>query len=228
MKLSHCQPSPQVSPYIYQNRSDSRSPIGIKATARQPGGLSPPARRSADYSARPPVLEEIARIVRQPKSKLRGRERINRRVGRKANQRKVEKHFEITVDDDNLTWARDPAKIAAEAQLDGIYVVRTSLGADAINAHEAVEAYKSLSRVERAFRNLKMVRLEVRPVYVYSADRVRAQVFLCALACYVEWHIPTTSSRSPPSQPSSRAAPSNCSTWTPGKCSQYKVSSRST
>ena len=146
-------------------------------------------KREALLSATEAILEEIARIVRQPKSKLRGHERINRRVGREANRRKVEKHFEITVVDDNLTWVRDPAKIAAEAQLDGIYVVRTSLGADAINAHEAVEAYKSLSRVERAFRNLKMARLEVRPVYVYSADHVRAHVFLCALACYVEWHM---------------------------------------
>ena len=135
------------------------------------------------------ILEEIARSVRRPGSQLRGRDRINRRVGRDANRRKVEKHFTITVTDDDLTWARDEAKIAAEARLDGIYVVRTSLGAEAIGADEAVEAYKSLASVERAFRSIKTTRLKVRPVYVYNAGRVRAHVFLCMLAYYVEWHL---------------------------------------
>ena len=135
------------------------------------------------------ILEEIARSVRRPGSQLRGRDRINRRVGRDANRRKVEKHFTITVTDDDLTWARDEAKIAAEARLDGIYVVRTSLGAEAIGADEAVEAYKSLASVERAFRAIKTTRLKVRPVYVYNAGRVRAHVFLCMLAYYVEWHL---------------------------------------
>ena len=135
------------------------------------------------------ILEEIARVVRQPNSKLRGQERINRRVGREANRRKVEKHFRITVSDNNLTWTRDQDSIAAEARLDGIYIVRTSLPAEAISAHDAVYAYKSLAQIERAFRYCKNTRLEVRPVYVYSAEHVRAHVFLCALACYVEWHL---------------------------------------
>ena len=135
------------------------------------------------------ILGRIAEIVRRKGSKLRGAEKINRRVGREANRRKVEKHFDITVTDDDLTFKRNAGKIAAEARLDGIHIVRTSLDANAIGAHEAVEAYKSLSRVERAFRNLKSARLEVRPMYVYSAGRVRAHVFLCALACHVEWHL---------------------------------------
>ena len=88
--------------------------------------------------------------------------------------------FTITVTDDDLTWTRNEAGIAAEARLDGIYIVRTSLPADAIAADEAVDAYKALARIERAFRNLKTTRLEVRPIYVYSADHVRAHVFLCA------------------------------------------------
>ena len=135
------------------------------------------------------ILERIAQIVRRAGSKLRGRDRINRRVGREANRRKVEKHFDIVVRDDDLIWSRNEEKIAGEALLDGIYIVRTSLDAAAIGAYEAVEAYKSLSRVERAFRNLKTARLDVRPVYVYSTDRVRAHVFLCTLACHVEWHL---------------------------------------
>ena len=99
------------------------------------------------------ILEEIARVVRQPHSKLRGRDRINRRVGREANRRKVQKHFQISVSDNNLTWSRDEDSIAAEAQLDGIYIIRTSLPAEAISAHDAVYAYKSLAQIERAFRN---------------------------------------------------------------------------
>ncbi len=135
------------------------------------------------------ILERIAEIVRRPGSRLRGRDRINRRVGREANRRKVEKHFDIRVQDDDLTFTRNVEKITAEAQLDGIYIVRTSLDDTAIGAHQAVAAYKSLSRVERAFRTLKSARLKVRPVYVYSAERVRAHVFLCTLACYVEWRL---------------------------------------
>ena len=135
------------------------------------------------------ILERIAGIVRRKGSKLRGLEKINRRVGREANRRKVEKHFDIEVTDEDLTFKRNTEKIAAEARLDGIYIVRTSLDAEALDAHGAVTAYKSLSRVERAFRNLKSARLKVRPVYVYSPERVRAHVFLCALACHVEWHL---------------------------------------
>lgn len=135
------------------------------------------------------ILERIAGIVRRKGSKLRGLEKINRRVGREANRRKVEKHFDIAATDEDLTFKRNTGKIAAEARLDGIYIVRTSLDAEALNAHGAVKAYKSLSRVERAFRNLKSARLKVRPVYVYSPERVRAHVFLCALACHVEWHL---------------------------------------
>ena len=135
------------------------------------------------------ILQRIAEIVRRKGSRLRGLEKINRRVGREANRRKVEKHFDIAVTDEDLTFERNAGKIAAEARLDGIYIVRTSLDANAIGAHQAVQAYKSLARVERAFRNLKSARLQVRPMYVYSAGRVRAHVFLCALACHVEWHL---------------------------------------
>ena len=135
------------------------------------------------------ILGRIAGIVRRKGSKLRGLEKINRRVGREANRRKVEKHFDIAVADDDLTFKRNAGKIAAEARLDGIYIVRTSLDADALDAHRAVAAYKSLARVERAFRTLKSARLRVRPVHVYGAERVRAHVFLCTLACHVEWHL---------------------------------------
>ena len=141
-------------------------------------------KREALLEATEEILETIAQGLRH-----RGRDWINRRVGREANRRKVEKHFQITVSDEALTWSRNQEKIAAEARLDGLYVIRTSLDAATMGPGEVVEAYKSLSRVEQAFRSLKTTRLQVRPVYVYNADRVRAHLFLCMLAYYVEWHL---------------------------------------
>ena len=132
------------------------------------------------------LLEKIAASVRQ--SRLRGRDQINRRVGRDANRKRVEKHFDITVSDNHIAWQRNPVKIGAEAQLDGIYVIRTSLDTDTVSAAEAVEAYKSLAQVERAFRSIKS-HLDVRPVFVYRTDHVRAHVFLCMLAYYLQWHL---------------------------------------
>ena len=133
------------------------------------------------------TLETIAAAVRS--GRLKGRQGINRRVGRDANRRKVEKHVEITVTDDAITWSRRQERIAAEGRLDGVYVIRTSLGPEAIGPEAAVVAYKSLAQVERAFRVLKTSRLEIRPVHVCSEDHVRAHVFLCVLAFYVEWHL---------------------------------------
>ena len=132
------------------------------------------------------LLEKIAASVRQ--SRLRSRDQINRRVGRDANRKRVEKHFDITVSDNHIAWQRNPVKIGAEAQLDGIYVIRTSLDTDTVSAAEAVEAYKSLAQVERAFRSIKS-HLNVRPVFVYRPDHVRAHVFLCMLAYYLQWHL---------------------------------------
>ena len=120
---------------------------------------------------------------------LRGAEKINRRVGRDVGKRKVEKHFEIAVTDSDMSWRRNEGKIRAEAVLDGIYIVRTSLGESDMGAEQAVSAYGSLSRVERAFRSIKTTCLEVRPIYVYSENHVRGHVFLCVLAYYLEWHL---------------------------------------
>ncbi len=97
-----------------------------------------------------------------------------------------EKHFEITIDDTSLVWQRRHRKIADEARFDGIYVIRTSL--PDIKADTAVLAYKSLATVERAFRTARSD-LSVRPIFVYSEDHVRAHVFLCMLAYYIEWHM---------------------------------------
>jgi len=99
------------------------------------------------------------------------------------------KHIELSITDEAFTWQRREESIAQEATLDGLYVIRTSVSAQQLDAAAAVAAYKSLSHVERAFRSMKTVDLHVRPVFHYSAQRVRAHVFLCMLAYYVEWHM---------------------------------------
>ena len=146
-------------------------------------------KREALLEATEELLVNLQNQVRRKGSRLRGAATIGRRVGREANRRKVEKHFHITITDDDLTFSRKPAQIDAETRLDGIYVVRTSLDADALPAEQAVWAYKRLARVERAFRNLKTGHLEIRPLYLYNPTRVRAHVFLCMLSLYVLWHM---------------------------------------
>src|SRR5450631_1522230 len=121
--------------------------------------------------------------------KLVGSDKIGVRVGKVVNQYKVAKHFELTIQDNTFTFARKLAAIAAEAALDGIYIIRTSLSATQMDAPECVRNYKSLAQVERAFRSLKTVDLKVRPIHHRKPDRVRAHIFLCMLAYYVEWHM---------------------------------------
>ena len=99
------------------------------------------------------------------------------------------KHFDLTIADDRFTVARKTEAIAAEAALDGIYVVRTSLPAATLDDAGTVAAYKSLALVERAFRSLKTVDLQIRPLYHWLGTRVRAHVFLCMLSYHVEWHL---------------------------------------
>ena len=134
-------------------------------------------------------LEKIAVATRRAKNPLRGAAEIGVRVGKVHGRFKVGKHFEKSIDDESFTYHRNVTKIAEEAALDGIYVIRTSLKKDALSAEEAVRTYKDLAKVERAFRCLKTVDLHVRPIYHRLEDRVRAHVFLCMLAYYVEWHM---------------------------------------
>ena len=135
------------------------------------------------------TLAAIAATAARRKPGPANRDRTIKALGRDANRRKVEKHFDITVHDAGMDWARNPDRIRAEARLDGIYVVRTSLDPATMGAQAAVAAYKSLAGVERAFLTMKTSRLRVRPVHVYSEDHVRAHVFLCMLAFHVEWHM---------------------------------------
>jgi transposase len=118
-----------------------------------------------------------------------GQDKIARAVGRIENRHKLAKLFDIAVAEDRFTFERNQTRIADEARLDGFYVIRTSVEDKALAADNVVGAYKGLARVERAFRSLKTVDLHVRPIHHWLAPRVRAHVFLCMLACHVEWHM---------------------------------------
>lgn len=121
--------------------------------------------------------------------KLAGSDEIGVRVGKVINRYKVAKHFELSIDDNAFSFARKLDAIAAEAALDGIYIIRTSVSAAQMDAPSCVRNYKSLAQVERAFRSLKTVDLKVRPIHHRKAERVRAHIFMCMLAYYVEWHM---------------------------------------
>ena len=127
--------------------------------------------------------------ARVDSAKLVGKDKIGVAVGKVVNQYKVAKLFELTIADGALSFARRADNIAAEAALDGLYIIRTSVPAQRMDAPSCVRAYKSLSQVERAFRSIKTMDLKVRPIHHHLEGRVRAHIFLCMLAYYVEWHL---------------------------------------
>jgi hypothetical protein len=134
-------------------------------------------------------LAPIQAAVARKRDPLRGTAEIALAVGKVINKHKMSKHFQLDITDTALSFARKTAEIAAEAATDGVYVIRTSLPKEAFDDVATVHSYKSLAFVERAFRCIKTVDLQVRPVYHRLADRVRAHVFLCMLAYYLEWHM---------------------------------------
>jgi hypothetical protein len=132
-------------------------------------------------------LEKVAAMVTG--SRLKGAAKIGLRVGKVANKYKVAKHFDIAIGEAALTFRVNDASVAAEAALDGLYVIRTSVASDAMSNEETVLSYKRLAEVERAFRTLKGVDLQVRPIRHRLETRVRAHIFLSMLAYYVQWHM---------------------------------------
>lgn len=134
-------------------------------------------------------LDKVKLATSRPKRRLKGKEKIGLRVGKVIGKFKMAKHFVITIEEESFTCERDLVSIAEEAALDGIYVIRTSVPKEVLDTNETVGAYKSLSQVERAFRSLKSIDLKIRPIYHRLAGRVKAHVFLCMLAYYVEWHM---------------------------------------
>ena len=134
-------------------------------------------------------LEEIVAATQRPKRRLRGKGKIGVRVGKVLHQYKVGKHFELDIQEDRFGYRRHEAKIAEEAALDGLYVIRTSVVQARLSPAGTVRAYKDLAKVERAFRTMKTVDLRVRPIYHRLDQRIQAHVFLCMLSYYVEWHM---------------------------------------
>jgi hypothetical protein len=134
--------------------------------------------------------KNLAKIqARVEAGRLAGADAIGVTVGKVVNQYKVAKHFALEIGDNAFTFGRRHEAIAAEAALDGLYIIRTSLDVARMDAADCVRHYKALANVERAFRSLKTIDLKVRPIHHRTADRVRAHIFLCMLAYYVEWHL---------------------------------------
>jgi transposase len=132
-------------------------------------------------------LQKVQGMVER--GRLKGRAEIGVRVGKVVNKYKVAKHFILDIQDRAFAYRIDEQRVAAEASLDGIYIIRTSLPAEECDAETTVRSYKRLSQVERAFRTMKGIDLKVRPIHHHLENRVRAHIFLCMLAYYVQWHM---------------------------------------
>lgn len=144
-------------------------------------------KRQALLEASAEALDKVRVMVEA--GRLRGRDRIGVRVGKVVNRYKMAKHLRLDIGEQHFAFHVDASSVAREAALDGLYVIRTNLPAERMDSHEAVRCYKNLSQVERAFRSLKSIDLEVRPIHHRLTQRVRAHLFLCMLAYYVKWHM---------------------------------------
>jgi transposase len=144
-------------------------------------------RRQSLLEATEKALAKVQTMVER--GRLAGRAAIGLRAGKVVNKYKVAKHFALDIEDHRFGFQRRQDRIAAEAALDGVYIVRTSLASPQMTAADCVRNYKSLAQVERAFRALKTIDLKLRPIHHRRADRVRSHIFLCMLAYYVEWYM---------------------------------------
>lgn len=156
------------NPKLAEQRSRKRSEL-LKATEEQ--------------------LEPIRLATERSSNPLRGEQAISLRVGKVIGKHKMAKHFDLTITETSFTYTRNEDRIREEAALDGLYVVRSSLEKKQMRSERIVETYKSLAKVERAFRCMKTVDLSLRPIYHRNEDRIRSHVFICMLAYYVEWHM---------------------------------------
>lgn len=134
-------------------------------------------------------LEKVCEATQRDKRPLKGKDMIGIRVGRIIERSKMGKHFSVTITETRCSFERDETSIQQESRLDGIYILRTSVAPERLDSEQVVAAYKNLHHVERAFRCTKTVDLHVRPIHHRKEDRVRAHIFLCMLAYYVEWHL---------------------------------------
>src|SRR3974377_1501282 len=187
------------------------------------------AKRHSLLEATEEELEKIS--VQGAAGRLKDPDKIGVKVGKVINKRKVGKHFITDIADGRFEFRRDEGKIAAEAELDGIYVIRTSAAAEKLGAAETVEACKDLGNLERDFWSMKAEDIDLRPIYHYLENRVRAHVLLCMLATYLTWHLrqalapltftddqkPAPEDPGIPARSSRAAAAENISKHTPGK-----------
>jgi transposase len=134
-------------------------------------------------------LDKIVAATQRKRNPLKSSAEIGKRIGAVLNKFKVGKHFHLEIKEHSFTYHRKNESIESESALDGFYIVRTNVAGKDLGPEETVRTYKSLAHVERAFRCVKTVDLKVRPIFHRDADRVRAHVFLCMLAYYVEWHM---------------------------------------
>jgi len=146
-------------------------------------------KRESLLAATEAKLQAIAREVSRRTNKPLKKDEIGLKVGRVLNKYKVGKHFRLTIDDNLLRWERKSQAIELEAGLDGFYVIRTSESSQQLSADNAVRSYKRLADVEQAFRSLKSLELLVRPIHHRLETRVKAHIFICLLAYYVQWHL---------------------------------------
>ena len=149
---------------------------------------SGPASARASSQATEADLAKIAAAAARERRPLRGTDKIALRADRVLRRRKVAKHFTTSIGDDHFSYARDQDSITAEAALDGIYVLRTSVAGSSLASGEVVASYKALAQVERAFRAFN-TDLDIRPIRHRTATRVRAHVFLRMLSYYITWHM---------------------------------------
>jgi transposase len=146
-------------------------------------------KREALLVATEEKLEAIRRATSRGRNPLRGEQAISLRVGKEIGKFKMAKHFELTITKDSFSYCRKEQQIREEAALDGLYVVRSNVEKKQMESERVVATYKSLAKVERAFRCMKTVDLSLRPIYHSNEDRIRSHVFICMLAYYVEWHM---------------------------------------
>ena len=181
----------QLSLFDEQDLAEISSPDypGERLIAcRNPVLAAERARKRADLLAA--TEDDLAKIAAQVTAgRIKDPAVIGLRAGKVLNKRKMAKHFLLDIAEGRITWRRDQASIDAEAATDGIYVIRTPVPEDTLDAPGTVTAYKSLSRLERDFRSIKADDLDLRPIFHRLEDRVRAHVLICTLACYLTWHL---------------------------------------
>lgn len=134
-------------------------------------------------------LDKVVAATQRTRNPLHGEDKIGMAVGQVIGNHKMKKHFDVTITENSFTYTRRTDDIEAEAALDGLYVIRTCVNKERMASDHVVLNYKNLAKVERAFRSMKSIDLHIRPIRHWNDDRIRAHVFLCMLAYYVEWHM---------------------------------------